>query len=44
MIRAVSSPLGGAPGFRPEHGLDYYAALTLDPDGREAKAVRYVNP
>jgi catechol 2,3-dioxygenase-like lactoylglutathione lyase family enzyme len=29
----------GAPGLRPEHSEDYYAAFVLDPDGNNVEAV-----
>ena len=34
----------GAPGLRPHHGGNYYAAFIRDPDGNRIEAVTFVDP
>jgi catechol 2,3-dioxygenase-like lactoylglutathione lyase family enzyme len=33
----------GAPGERPQHGVGYYAAFIVDPDGNRIEAVTFLN-
>jgi catechol 2,3-dioxygenase-like lactoylglutathione lyase family enzyme len=41
---AAGGASDGAPGLRPHHGDNYYAAFIRDPDGNRIEAVTFVDP
>jgi catechol 2,3-dioxygenase-like lactoylglutathione lyase family enzyme len=40
---AAGGSSDGAPGLRPLHGADYYAAFIRDPDGNRIEAVTFID-